>query len=195
MSLAGAGSPASSRAASSKLIDSRPVWRRRSHRRVFLSLIRMARQSITISMAYFLPTSRVQRALYRARKRGVRVRVVVPAESDVRLIQWATRHLYARLLRHGIEVFERQKQMLHSKVMVVDGRTVLLGSCNLDPRSLWWNLEFSGVIHSKAMAAAVEEICQFEIAQSRQVTMDDYRRRSFWQRLRDRLAYALRRWL
>ena len=92
--------------------DSRPVWRRRSHRRVFLSLIRMARQSITISMAYFLPTSRVQRALYRARKRGVRVRVVVPAESDVRVIQWATRHLYARLLRRGIEVYERQKQML-----------------------------------------------------------------------------------
>ncbi len=132
---------------------------------------------------------------FTARKRGVRVRVVVPAESDVRVIQWATRHLYARLLRHGVEVYERQNQMLHSKVMVVDDRTVLLGSCNLDPRSLWWNLEFSGVVHSAGMAAAVEEICQFEISHSRRVTMAECQRRGFWQRLGDRLAYSLRRWL
>jgi cardiolipin synthase len=175
--------------------DSRPVWRRRSHRRVFLRLIARARSEITISMAYFLPPRRVQQALYSARKRGVRVRVILPAESDVRLIQWAACHLYPRLLRRGIEVYERQNQMLHSKVMVVDGRTVVLGSCNLDPRSLWWNLEFSGVIHSAQMAAAVEDICEFEIRHSRRVTMDQYAQRTFWQRLRDRLAYSLRRWL
>ncbi len=175
--------------------DSRPSWPRRSHRRVFLPLIRRARQSITIATAYFLPTGRVQRALYRARRRGVRVRVIVPAQSDVPMVQRATRHLYARLLRHGIEVYERQNQMLHSKVMVVDGRTVVLGSCNLDPRSLWWNLEFNGVIHSAAMAAAVEDICQFEIGNSRRVTGEDDQRRSLWQRWLDRAAYSLRRWL
>jgi cardiolipin synthase len=174
--------------------DGRPRWRR-SHRRVFLPLIRRAQREITIAMAYFLPTGRVQRALYRARRRGVRVRVIVPAESDVPTVQRATRHLYTRLLRHGIEVYERQNQMLHSKVMVVDGRTVVLGSCNLDPRSLWWNLEFAAVVHSAAMADAVERICQFEIDNSRRVTREDCRQRSFWQRLLDRMSYGLRRWL
>jgi cardiolipin synthase len=173
----------------------RPGWRRRSHALVFAKLIQRARRNITLSMAYFLPVGRVLRALYRARRRGVKVRIIVPAESDVPVIQWATRHLYDRLLRRGIRVYERKHRMLHSKVMVVDDRSVVLGSCNLDPRSFWLNLEFSGVLHSPSLAAAVKRICAFEMRQSRKVTAKECKQRSVGQRLLDRAAYSLRRWL
>jgi cardiolipin synthase len=177
------------------LFDCRPGLRFRSPLRLFLPLIKRARRSITMSMAYFLPGRRLLRALQQARRRGVEVTVIVPAQSDVRLVQWATRHLYIRLLRHGIQLYERQDQMLHSKAMVVDGRTTVVGSCNLDPRSLWLNLEFLGVIHAPQLASAVERICAFEIENSKRVTLEDYHGRRWWQRLLDRAAFALRRWL
>jgi cardiolipin synthase len=175
--------------------DSRPGWRFRTPLRVLLPLIRRARHSVTISMAYFLPHAKLLRALYRARRRGVAVRIIVPAQNDVRLVQWATRHIYGSLLRHGIDVFERREQMLHSKVMVIDGRWTVAGSCNLDSRSLHWNLEFFSVTRSRAMAAAIEGICAFEIANSRQVKPNDHVQRRWWQCLLHRAAYALRIWL
>ena len=115
--------------------------------------MRQARQEITLSMAYFLPMGRVLRAMVKARRRGARVRVVVPEVSDVRLVQWATRHFYEYLLRRGIHIYERRDRMLHSKAMVVDDRWSVIGSCNLDARSLRINLEFFAVIQSRALAA------------------------------------------
>ena len=111
-------------------------------------------------MAYFLPTGRVLRTIHRVVHHGVGMTLVVPGASDVPLVQRATRFLYERLLERGIEIYERQRSMLHSKAMVVDDRWTVVGSCNLDPRSLEINLEFLAVIRSEAMAQAVTEICE-----------------------------------
>src|SRR5690606_19696249 len=123
-------------------------------------LMKLARQEITVSMAYFLPIGRVLRALIKARRRGVRVRVIVPGQSDVRLVQWATRHFYGALLRRGIEIYERRDCMLHSKAMVIDGMWSVIGSCNLDARSLRINLEFFAVIRSESLATVLLQICE-----------------------------------
>jgi cardiolipin synthase len=174
---------------------SRPGRRMRRVARVLGPLIRRARDEITLSMAYFIPVGRVLRELLRARRRGVRVRVVVPAESDVKAVHWATRHLCQRLLARGIQIYERQDFMLHSKVMVIDGQWTVVGSCNLDPRSLRLNMEFLAVVRSRAMAAAATGFCRHEIAHSRRVRVADIRARPLWQRIRDRLAWSVRRWL
>lgn len=163
--------------------------------RVFTRIIGLARAQVLFSMAYFLPTGRILRTIYRARHRGARVAIVVPGTSDVPLVQRATRYLYSRLLAHDIEVFERQRSMLHSKAMVVDDRWTVVGSCNLDSRSLEINLEFVAVIRSRAMAQAMIDICQTEIAESHPVTSEDCARHGFWQRLFDGCAYYFRRWL
>ena len=175
--------------------DSKPGLGFRSPQRVFLSLIRRARRSITIAMAYFLPARGVQRALFQAQRRGVDVTVIVPAQSDVRLVQWATRHLYHRLLKHGLTIYERRDQMLHSKAMVVDDVWTIVGSCNMDPRSLWHNLEFMSAIRSNSLAAEINRICEYEITHSDRVTPEKCRGTRWWQRLLDRAAYAARRWL
>jgi cardiolipin synthase len=146
-------------------------------------------------MAYFIPSGRVLAGIRRAARRGVRVRVVVPAVSDVKLVYFATRYLYDRLLKMGVELYERQDCMLHSKVMVVDDRWVVVGSSNLDPRSLLINLEFVAIIRSIKMAAKVTSICEHEIAHSQHVTHDAYATRRWWQRCVDRIAYSFRRWL
>ncbi len=163
--------------------------------RVFTRLIGLARDRVLLSMAYFLPTGRVLRTIYRAGRHGAGITVIVPGVSDVPLVQRATRFLYEQLLKRDVAIFERQRSMLHSKLMVVDDRYTVVGSCNLDPRSLEINLEFLAVIRSKEMAAAAARICDEELAASRRVTIDDVNQHSLWQRLLDRLAYLFRWWL
>ena len=123
------------------------------------------------------------------------VRVVVPGDSDVPVVQYASRHLYTRLLRHRFHIHERQGNMLHSKVMIVDDEWIVLGSSNLDARSLWINLEFIALIHSPKLATLMNEIVAYEMANSKRVTLRAFREQSWWRRLRNRLAWALRWWL
>ncbi len=175
--------------------DSRPALKYRRPQRVLIPLIRQAHTELTISIAYFIPMGRVLRELLRARKRGVRVRVIIPGHSDVKIVQWAARHIYENLLKSGIEIYERTHRMLHSKALVVDGRWSIVGSCNLDARSLRLNLEFFALIHSRPFAQALGAICEEEIQNSVHIDAEHYRRRSWWQRWRDRAAWALRAWL
>src|SRR5262249_55464578 len=103
--------------------------------------------------------------------------------------------LYTKLLRRRFHVYERQVNMLHSKVMVVDGEWAVLGSSNLDARSLWINLEFLAVIHSRKLARALNDIIRYEITPSRRTTRKKYLPRRWWERLLARLAWSLRWWL
>jgi len=178
-----------------RFYDSGPGLQYSRAERVFTRLIGIAQRRVLISMAYFLPTGRVLRTILRARRRGRLVTVIVPGASDVPLVQRASRYLYGQLLKRKVEIFERQRSMLHSKVMIVDDDLTVVGSCNLDARSLEFNLEFLAVIRSAAMAQAVATICNEELAASHRVTAMDIERSSFWQRLLDRGAYLLRWWL
>ncbi len=163
--------------------------------RIFTRLIRASRQALALSMAYFIPVGRVLDAIRAAARRGVRIQAIVPGVSDVKLVQRATQYLYRKLIPWGIDIYERQTTMLHSKVLTVDDRWTAVGSCNLDPRSLWINLEFLAVVRSPAFAAAVNEICAHEIRHSKRITLADCARLSWWQRLINRMAWSLRWWL
>src|SRR5262245_8657784 len=81
-----------------QFFDSGPGAKHTRAARIFIRLMRGARHTLTFAMAYFLPVGRVLRELLRAHKRGIFIRVVVPGESDVPVVQRATRHLYGRLL-------------------------------------------------------------------------------------------------
>jgi len=175
--------------------DSGPGLTHTRSSRVFRQLFGMARRSILMSMAYFLPVGLVLRDMLRAHRRGVHIRVVVPGLTDVRLVQSATRYLYAKLLRRRFHIYERQENMLHSKVMVVDDEWTVLGSSNLDPRSLWINLEFLAVVRSRALAAAIKDIILHELEHSRRIHLSEYMQRGCWQRFVDSLAWTVRWWL
>jgi cardiolipin synthase len=163
--------------------------------RVYALLIRRAQYQITMAMAYFIPVGGVLRALLAARKRRVGIQVIVPGKSDVPLVQRATAFLYDWLIRRGFRIYERQQRMLHSKMMVVDQRYTVVGSANLDPRSLYTNLEFIAVIRSEALARIMLRLCRHERAQSQRITIGACRRIGWWQREINRLAWMLRWWL
>jgi len=177
------------------LFDSRPSFKDRRPSRVLIPLIRQAQESITIAMAYFVPMGRVLRELARARRRGVRVRIILPGQNDVKVVQWAARHFYDRLLKRGIEIYERHDRMMHGKAMVIDDRWSVIGSCNLDARSLQINLEFLATIHSRALAAELNRICDEEIAHSIRIDEESVARHTWWERQRDWISWSFRKWL
>ena len=122
-------------------------------RRTYLLAIRRARSSIDIAGAYFLPGPLFLRALREARKRGVRVRVLVPASSDVWLVDLAMLGGVDKLVLDDIEVHRYERSVLHSKPAVLDGRVVMVGSHNLDAFSWRFDLEANVVVDDRAFAA------------------------------------------
>lgn len=147
-------------------------------------------QDVAITAAYFLPAHRLSRRLAQAVARGARVRVLLAGQSDVRLMQLASRSLYRRLVKQGIEIWEYQPQVLHAKQIVLDD-IVYIGSANLDPRSLRINFEIVLRIRNAALAAAARRQFETDIAErSVTITREQLRqRRSWWQRFTQRIAY------
>jgi cardiolipin synthase len=115
-------------------------WDRALIERTYLERIRSARKRILITNSYFLPRRQVRQALAQAVGRGVHVQVLLPVESVVPAVGYATRRLYDWLLRHGIELYEWGQSILHSKTAAIDGHWCTVGSYNLDYRSFTYNL-------------------------------------------------------
>jgi cardiolipin synthase len=105
-------------------------------RRLYLQAFGAARARVLVAHAYFLPDRRLVRSIGAAARRGVTVRLVLAGRSDVALATPATRRLYRKLLRAGVEISEWTRSVLHAKAAAVDGERLLLGSFNLDPFSL-----------------------------------------------------------
>jgi cardiolipin synthase len=105
-------------------------------RRRYLKAFAGARQRIHVAHGYFLPDGGIVRALTRAARRGVQVRLLLAGRSDVLFARAATRSLYRRLLAAGVGIHEWSGSVLHAKVATIDGHGLLAGSFNLDPFSL-----------------------------------------------------------
>ena len=163
--------------------------------RVFRRLLRGSNRSVVLAMAYFIPVGRVMREIARARRRNVHVHVLVPSMTDVPIAQYGAWHLYRKLLRLGIRLYERKNRVMHTKAMVVDRQWTVVGSANMDPRSLYINLEFMAVIRSPAFAQAVIRVTRNEMRRSRRVRFSDCEKRTLKQRFLSTLAYSCRWWL
>lgn len=108
---------------------------------MYRAWIRAAREEIILANAYFFPGYRLLRQLRLAARRGVKVRLILQGMPDLKYAHLAAKTLYEYLVASGVEIHEYVERPLHAKVAVIDGRWVTIGSSNLDPLSLWLNLE------------------------------------------------------
>jgi len=162
----------------------RPV--RRAYRKVIVNAVK----SIDLAMGYFYPHGRMLRAFKRAAMRGVRVRLIVPLRTDVPIARWAARGLYGRLLRAGVEIWEYLPSMMHSKLAIADN-TVIAGSANLDIRSGRFNYELVAIVNDPGLAAQARVDFEADIARSVRITYDEWRKRPFFQKVKERISYCL----
>lgn len=168
---------------------------RRYAMRAYLQRLRAATRTINIANAYFLPNPVLVRSLVAAARRGVRVRVVVAGKSDVPVVTLASRAVWPKLLRAGVELFAWRQTVLHSKVAVVDGGWVTAGSFNLDYVSMRRNRELNLAIDDIGFAATVNAEFDVMVSASEVVTLAAFQSRPLIVRILERLAYVFRSWL
>jgi cardiolipin synthase len=145
-------------------------------------LMRSARRTIDMTMAYFAPDDPMVEELCRAARRGIRVRLMLPGRSDVPLVRLAARSFYETLLTCGIEIYERQEVVLHAKTMVIDGHTTVIGSTNLDYRSIEYNCESSAIIRCDEFGARVRDLFDNDVCFAQRIELREWRRRPVWDR-------------
>lgn len=164
-----------------------------SARLMFLMSIAAAARDIRIGTAYFVPDSLTVRSLVDARERGVRVRVLVPGPNiDKRVVRRASRSRWGELIDAGVEIHEFRPTMYHCKVMIVDGIWVSVGSANFDNRSFRLNDEANLNVYDQALAARLMADFEHDLARSKRITAEEWRRRPLRERVIEHAAGLLR---
>src|SRR5438105_2400759 len=153
--------------------------------------IKAARREIIIQNPYLLPDKEAIDALGDAVRRGVDVKVMVPATTvtDSPIVQHASHHRFAVLLRNGIKIWEYKQTLLHQKVIIVDGMWSCVGSTNFDDRSFQLNDEISMGVLDRGIAAQLRAAFANDLKLCQQRTYDEWVHRSLWHKFIDQLAY------
>jgi cardiolipin synthase A/B len=156
---------------------------------MYLMLIAAAERSIDLSAAYFVPDRQALDALLAAMQRGVRLRIVVPGPlTDHQIVRRASRAMWGELLRSGAEIHEFMPTLFHCKTLIIDGAAVSVGSTNFDNRSFRLNDEASVNLFDPAFAARATAVFEADIARSQRVTLEQWERRPWRERLAERWA-------
>ena len=154
-----------------------------------------AKQSIHLTSAYFVPDKQTVAALTDAARRGVDVKVVVPGVSDVGLVVYAGHAYYESLLEAGVKLYQLKLAVLHAKTAVIDGKWSTVGSTNIDTRSFLHNSEINVIVLGDAFGAEMEKAFQEDLRDSRQITLEDWRKRPLANHLKEWLARIMNYWL
>ena len=167
---------------------------RRKIEAAYLQAISAARSEVIVANAYFLPGTRLRRALMQAARRGVRVRLLLQGRYEYFLQYHASRPVYGALLEAGVEIHEYAASFLHAKVAVVDGAWATVGSSNLDPLSLLMAREANVAVRDARFASALKDSLEQAMSHGGQkVDAEVFARRPWPQRLKERVAYSIMR--
>jgi len=154
---------------------------------VMLSLtnhIAHARHRVWFATAYFVPRWRIRRALKRAAKSGIDVRLLLPGPiTDHPAVRHISHRLYGRLMKNGVRIFEYQPRFYHAKTVLCDD-WVAIGSSNFDRWNLRWNLEANQEIKDEVLARQVKEMFEQDFSNSFEYSYEQWRQRSWFKRLR-----------
>jgi cardiolipin synthase len=153
-----------------------------------LAALTEAQTSIQILTPYFLPDIALVTALNLAALRGVRVDIMLPAENNLPFVHWASRSLWWQVLERGCHIWLTPPPFDHSKLMIVDGHWVFLGSANWDARSLRLNFEMNVECYGREFANEMELVLQKKLRGAHEVTLAEVDARTIPGKLRDAFA-------
>ncbi|MBL7007510.1 MAG: phosphatidylserine/phosphatidylglycerophosphate/cardiolipin synthase family protein [Planctomycetes bacterium] len=189
----GAGGPPMRRQAAGEHGEIRVVpqytLRAPHYHRTMIRRLHHAKRRAWIAVPYFFPGPSLYNAMRRALHRGVDLRFLFPGKrTDHPAVRLAARRHYGRLLRGGARIWEYQPSFMHAKVALFDDEWALTGSSNLDAWSLFINNEIAVECCDAPAVASLRRQFQADFARSREVTLDDWRRRGLWARFLERFV-------
>lgn len=160
---------------------------------MYLMAIAAAERSIDLCAAYFVPDALIADALLAARKRGVRVRVLLPGEHiDSETIKLSSKSAWGPLLEGGVEIHQYAPTMIHVKLLVVDCELVSVGSTNFDIRSFRLNDEASLNVYDRGFAAEMTAMFEQDLARATPYDYAMWRRRPLVERIAERVLRPIR---
>ncbi len=146
--------------------------------------IAVARRRLWITNAYFVPDDDYVRMLCEAAERGVDVRVLTNGGgTDVKSTWYAGRYRYGQLLEAGVRIWEYQPAVMHAKTLVADDEWVEIGTVNFDNRSLAYNNEVALLAIDAELGMRLDSLFRADTGNSREITLDEFRRRPVRERL------------
>lgn len=152
---------------------------------IICGAINAASKSVLIMTPYFLPTPSLMAALRSAGQRAVDVRVILPGDNNLKYMSWAMKRIMPRLLKAGVRIWQQAPPFAHTKVMAVDGYYSLVGSANMDSRSLLLNFELELEIYDRVFHDRLVAFMLGTLARAREITLDELDTLSLGSRLRN----------
>jgi cardiolipin synthase len=171
-----------------QLLPSGPALDEEILLQVLLTAVHNARSSVVITTPYFVPDEALLQALKSASKRGLSVTVIVPRRNDSKLAQFAGRSFYDELLVAGVCILRFNGGLLHSKTVVIDEHLVLIGSVNLDMRSIWLNFEATLMVDDENFCTDVLAIIDQYANESHRLLLSEWRTRPYVKRFMENVA-------
>lgn len=168
-----------------EVVSNSPRLRQRYIYHALLKSIKIAKKYIYISTPYFIPSFRLNHALLRAARRGVDVRIMVPASADIGITQIASRSYFSALLRAGVRIFQYKGPMFHVKTLVADDEWSTIGSANMDNLSLLFNHEMNIVSSHIEFSKEIKEHFSEDTAKCEELFYDTWHNRSFFLKVQE----------
>ncbi len=178
-----------------EIIRDAPSIKFRKIRNKKIKLIKKAKKQILIETPYFLPDRKLRKALKKAAKKGVEVKIILPKKSDVKIIDILCAKYFGALHKNGINIYFYGPKILHSKLMIVDGENFSVGSANLDFRSMLFQFEINLFGKNKAMADELKNHFNQTLAESKLFDYKKWEKRSIISKILERLLMLIRRLL
>ena len=152
---------------------------------IIIGALSCAKSHIRIITPYFIPSRAQLAAINVAALRGVRVEIILPAQNNLPFVGWAANAYLFEVLEHDARVYFHPPPFVHSKLLLIDDKYALIGSANIDPRSLRLNFEFNVEVFDQQTVAELGQHFDQSRARSRQVTLQEVDNRPLAARLRD----------
>lgn len=168
-----------------QLIPGVPTGKWRTIEQAMICMIMHAKKDICIETPYLLPTEELSNALQHAALSDVRIRLLIPARSDVPSVHYASLSFLEELMDTGIEIYQYEGGFLHSKLLMVDGEVAMGGSANLDFRSLEHNFELVSIFYDADTTLKLNRIFEEDLRLSRKVDLEEWKNRSKWERFKE----------
>jgi cardiolipin synthase len=183
--------PASGDHGPSIVVRSSPTGGGNDLKRLYLLALASARRTVDITSPYFVTDESTRWSFEHAVSRGVKIRILVEGDiTDAMPVKYASRAHYEQFLERGIEIYEYQPTMMHTKVMVVDGVWSMFGSANFDNRSLELNDELNVAVTSRGVAERFLNEMANDLRVSRRLTLESWRQRGLLNRTREKFWQA-----
>jgi len=159
-------------------------------RKKYTEALLKARERVVLFSPYYFPDRKFLYALWKAKKRGVRVDLLLPLRTDIRIVTYATYAWFKLLQKYGVNI-HLTKDMMHGKGVIVDDKWAMIGSSNLDQVSFYDNYEANLEIKKRSVVQNLEDIVEEWVENAKHLTLLDLEKMSLFETIKTKIAFNL----